>query len=195
MQQPQQPEWIKKNEPMPWPLKNIWLGVSIEDQQAADNRIPLLLDAPAAVRWISCEPLLESINLIYSTNPGWLDRKQHQQHQQHHPEKPPLIDWVVIGGESGPHARPCNIDWLRQIVAACQTTAIPVFVKQLGSGRTEYGRGHIQPIGNGSGEQQGSFIYGDKKGGKIEEFPPDLQIRQFPNELLTLKNYTKHRMV
>ena len=93
-----------------WPLPNVWLGVSAEDQERADQRIPELLATPAAVRWLSCEPLLE-------------------------PVEPALdgIAWVVVGGESGSGARACNEDWIRSIVQQCQSARVPAFVKQMGS--------------------------------------------------------------
>lgn len=92
-------------------LRNVWLGTSIENQEAADERIPHLLKCPAAVRFLSCEPLI-----------GPLDNL-------------PLdgIHWVIVGGETGPGARVCNVGWVGSIVAQCRKAGVPVFVKQLGS--------------------------------------------------------------
>lgn len=84
---------------LPWPLPNVWMGVTVEDQRAADLRIPLLLDTPAAVRFLSCEPLLGPVHLGLDAHNG----------------TPPLIDWIIAGGESGPEARPMHPDWARQI--------------------------------------------------------------------------------
>jgi len=95
-----------------WPLPNVWLGTSVEDQKWADIRIPKLLDAPAAVRFLSCEPLLGPVDLrIY---PGsW-------------------VDWVIVGGESGPGARPMHPDWARSLRDQCVAAEVPFFFKQWG---------------------------------------------------------------
>jgi len=90
-----------------WPISNVHLGVSVENQAAADERIPLLLQTPAAVRWISAEPLLGPIDLGGAA-----------------------LDWVVVGGESGSEHRPMNMAWLASIVARCRANGIPVWVKQ-----------------------------------------------------------------
>src|SRR5690606_37625495 len=83
-------EW----DPHEWPLPNVWLGVSVEDQQRADERIPVLLDTPAAVRFLSCEPLLGPVDLSHHLFGGELS-------------------WVIVGGESGPGARPFSPSWAR----------------------------------------------------------------------------------
>lgn len=95
-----------------WPLPNVWLGVSVENQGTAEERIPLLLNTPAAVRWISVEPLLGPVNLG-----PWIDR----------------LDWVVVGGESGPKARAFDVEWARQIKRRCTAADVAFFMKQLGS--------------------------------------------------------------
>jgi len=102
-----------------WPLPNVWLGVSVENQHFADERIPLLLQTPAAVRWISCEPLLGPVDLRAPTEfvRPWLDKG---------------IDWVVCGGESGPNARPMHPDWARSLRDQCQAAGVPFFFKQWG---------------------------------------------------------------
>lgn len=111
-----------------WPLRNVWVGVSVEDQKWADIRIPALLDTPAAVRWISAEPLLGPVDLDW---PGWL--------WDGDLDRPGGIRWVVAGGESGPGARPMHIDWVRQLVLQCREAGTAMFVKQLGS---RWGRDH-----------------------------------------------------
>lgn len=104
-------------------LPNVWLGVSVEDQRRALERIPDLLATPAAVRWLSCEPLLEGISLrddSWSTD--WM-------------QEPglPGIDWVVAGGESGPGARPMHPDWPRAMRDQCAAAGVPFFFKQWGN--------------------------------------------------------------
>lgn len=100
----------------PWPLPNVWIGVSVEDQATADERIPLLLDTPAAVRWISAEPLLAPIDLA-----------EHGLHGG-----PGQLDWVVVGGESGPKARPMHPEWARGLRDQCAAAAVPFLFKQWG---------------------------------------------------------------
>jgi protein gp37 len=104
------------------PLPNVWLGVSVEDQRRADERIPILLDTPAAVRWISAEPLLGPVTLT----------KWWGFHRKGSPDWQPTIDWVVVGGESGPDARPMQIEWARQLRDQCEATGVPFFFKQWG---------------------------------------------------------------
>jgi protein gp37 len=95
----------------PAPLPHVWLGVSVEDQKRADERIPDLLHTPAAVRFISAEPLLGSIDLQGAV---------------------PALDWVIVGGESGPGARPMHPDWARSIRDQCGAAGVPFFFKQWG---------------------------------------------------------------
>lgn len=144
-----------------WPLPNVWLGVSVEDQKTADERIPILLKTPAATRWISAEPLL-----------GPIDLSQHLGVAANHDDLRGLLNWVVIGGESGHKARPFDIAWARAIIEQCKVAEVPVFIKQLG-------KQPVQP-----------FYYADcgkarlnlksKKGNDMSEWPDDLRIRQMP---------------
>jgi protein gp37 len=102
------------------PLPNVWLGVSVEDQKTADERIPLLLQTPAAVRWLSVEPLLGPIEL---QAPWSAINPEYPEHGIH---------WVVVGGESGPGARPMHPDWARSIRDECVAAGVPFFFKQWG---------------------------------------------------------------
>lgn len=107
-----------------WPLPNVWLGVSVEDQKRADERIPDLLATPAAVRWISAEPLLGPVDVRpYMPNKLWNDIPSWKQ---------PELDWVVVGGESGPNARPMHPDWARSLRDQCAHADVPFFFKQWG---------------------------------------------------------------
>ena len=94
-------------------LPNLWLGVTAEDQAAADERVPLLLKTPAAVRWVSVEPMLEETDLAMLVDD---------------------LDWVVIGCESGPRRRPCKPEWVEALVEQCQEAGVAVYVKQLDLG-------------------------------------------------------------
>lgn len=115
-----------------WPLPNVWLGVSVEDQKAADERIPRLLETPAAVRFLSCEPLLGPLDLekLRPSGATWLDCLEGRRHigpSVHHVAP---VDWVIVGGESGPRHRSCAIGWIEDLVAQCDFAGVPVFVKQ-----------------------------------------------------------------
>jgi protein gp37 len=103
-------------ETMQWPLQNVWLGVSVENQVTADARMPLLAATPAAVRWISAEPLL-----------GLIDLRSIQFFTIF-----PKIDWLIFGGESGPRARPMHPDWARSLRDQCAELDVPFLFKQWG---------------------------------------------------------------
>lgn len=107
------------------PLDNVWLGVSVEDQKTADERIPLLLQTPAAVRFLSCEPLLGPINIAHSLMYGQWNLNA----DLHHTQK---INWVIVGGESGRNARPMHPDWVRSLRDQCHAAGVPFFFKQWG---------------------------------------------------------------
>jgi protein gp37 len=173
-----------------WPLPNVWLGVSVEDNKWADIRIHALLDTPAVTRFLSCEPLLGLVNLWHWINPSdpcvdcdvcgderfadeigaghdryvYDDKDQETEAWCSGPSAgtlPRRIDWIIAGGESGPGARPCELEWLRWIRDHCHHAEVPFFLKQLGSvlGRS---------LGAGS------------KGGDWGAWPEDLRVREFP---------------
>lgn len=101
----------------PWPLPNVWVGVSAEDQKRADLRIPVLLDVPAARRFVSAEPLLGPLRL----DPAWTGG----------------LDWVIVGGESGPNARPMDPDWVRGVRDDAVRAGVAFFFKQWGGVRAK----------------------------------------------------------
>ncbi|HSF93649.1 MAG TPA: phage Gp37/Gp68 family protein [Thermohalobaculum sp.] len=174
-----------------WPLPNVWLGVSVEDQRRTEARIPDLLATPAAVRFVSAEPLLGPVHLGF-----WLDN----------------LDWVIVGGESGPRARPCRPDWIAGVVAQCRAaqaagsgepatgkrqdsagsggaatgaeTRPAVFVKQLGaniraSDRDAADFAHV--IVDAHARDFGFRVkLKHPKGGDPAEWPARLRVRQFP---------------
>jgi protein gp37 len=132
-----------------WPLPNVWLGVSAEDQKWADIRIPALLDTPAATRFVSAEPLLGPIRMRASLMVGAaLEPKGG-------------INWLIIGGESGPDARPMGIEWARDLAAQGCESGTAVFVKQLGS-------------------VLGHSLGAGPKGGDWDAWPEDLRVREYP---------------
>lgn len=108
------------------PLPNVWLGVSIENQKAADERIPLLLQTPAAIRFLSIEPMLEEINLE-----SYLCPKVIGYSENNNTTTEAEISWIILGSESGSKRRPCKIEWVESIVEQCKQANVPVFVKQI----------------------------------------------------------------
>ena len=119
-----------------WPLPNVWLGTSVEDQRRADERIPLLLDTPAAVRWISAEPLLGPIDLT-KIDGGSLDPEArgiavNALTGGRASASPWHLNWVVAGGESGPCARPMHPGWARSLRDQCAAVGVPFLFKQWG---------------------------------------------------------------
>ncbi len=108
------------------PPRNAWYGVSVEDQLTADERIPLLLQTPAAVRWISAEPLLGPVSLVVPFDGAKVDSAVGAKPGIH------ALDWVVAGGESGPKARPSHPDWFRSLRDQCRAAGVPFLFKQWG---------------------------------------------------------------
>ncbi len=145
-----------------WPgfLPNVWLGVSVENQKAADYRIPMLLQTPAAVRFVSYEPALEPVDFDKYLRPHWTTLPG--------ADSPPWLDWVIVGGESGPGARPFDIAWARSTIEQCEDAGVSCFVKQLGAKPFFGGKPFLRPRGK------------KNKGGDIYEWPADLRVREFP---------------
>jgi len=158
-----------------WPLPNVLLGVSCEDQATADDRIPILLDTPASVRWVSYEPGLGPVDftdLSVRTGEQWnaLDRVEAADAEPGSPST--TLDWIVVGGESGPGARPFDVQWARDTIAQCAAFRVPVFVKQLGA----------RPV---AGRTTRYYLdLRDRKGGDPGEWPEGLRVRQLPGSVL-----------
>jgi len=188
------PENYQRFLPSDWllhPRGNVWLGTTAEDQEWADKRIPLLLQTPAALRFVSLEPLLGSISLERWTESGlecgycgWAGCESQAteagpdeddrgfacpkcgEMTGHTPLNELLgaekgLDWVIVGGESGPCARPMHPEWARRIVQQCQSAGVPVFVKQICE------RGRKTPM---------------------EQWPEDLRVREMPEGHIARKN-------
>lgn len=124
---------------------NVWVGASVENQKRAEERMPHLCRVPAKVRFVSAEPLLEAIDLR-----PWLDRERG-------------ANWVIVGGESGHHARPFNTDWARVLRDQCADAGVPFFFKQTGENVVQL------------------TVKG--KGGDLDDIPTDLRVREFPLQL------------
>ena len=173
--------------PPPFPYPHVWLGVSVENQATADERIPILLQTPAAVRWVSVEPLLGPVDLsrAYLTDKCGGKYPFPSLEDEHRTKYVHLLDWVVVGGESGPCARPCDLAWIRSIKNQCQAAGVPVFIKQLGARWYDQAarvgiRGSVaMRVDNPLWRW---IIQQDLKGGDWQdrEFPVDLQIREWP---------------
>ena len=180
------------------PLPNVWLGVSCEDQATADERIPLLLRTPAAKRLVSLEPLLGPVAVRHTyrdyldgwdTEPVCCGRPRGgeccgdpdpAQIQTEH------LDWMIVGGESGPGARPCDVEWIRDIVRQGRDAQVATFVKQLGARPIDdvvppafpWPPGtRIEPA---TSRETTRYILRDRKGGDPSEWPEDLRAREWP---------------
>jgi protein gp37 len=113
--------------PESWPLPNVWLGVSVENQAAADERIPELLATPAAIRFLSCEPLLSRVDLFSFLRTPLRDESLRALGVS---GPVPGVTWVIAGCESGPGARLCSVTWIRSLRDQCAAAAVPFFLKQ-----------------------------------------------------------------
>ena len=165
-----------------WPLPNLWLGVSVESQQYADERIPLLLQTPAAVRFLSVEPMLEAVDLENLPSASGIGRHLNCLNNSgvdSGVEIASKIDWVICGGESGPGARPFNLAWAEYLQEQCKVAGVAFFMKQMGSfpfnGSKIVGRDRI----NGATLHQRIRLK-DSKGGDMSEWPEHLRVREFP---------------
>jgi protein gp37 len=140
---------------------NIWIGTSAENQTILDQRLPWLIRTLAQVRFLSLEPLLGPITLP-DADSSPLNAAECFPYMTF--ELGTCVDWVIIGGESGPKARPLSFDWVDDMLYQCQSAGIPAFVKQLG---TCWAR-----------QTKSS----DRKGGDPDEWPPEMRVRMFPGE-------------
>lgn len=163
--------------------RNVWLGVSVENQEQLMKRAQILYSIPAKVRFLSVEPLLEEIDLL-------------RPFIAQTPNDGRLLDWLIVGGESGRGARPCHVNWIRKVVGQAKGAGVAVFVKQLGSDprqdlsdaipEADITRPDLDPADIAAWEHHrhnAGIWLKDKKGGCFEEWPAglrDLQIREFP---------------
>lgn len=187
------------------PPANVWIGATVVNQEEADRDIPKLLAVPAARRFLSMEPLLgpvdltpffwgkhEAVDRICQNCPrdadcecGYHTRRDLQLH---------AIDWVIVGGESGPHARPLQIVWAMDLVRQCQAAGIPAFMKQLGAqprgwcvgalhadDQTEIGADYCDAHESHEGTAcERCVLLTDRKGGDMTEWPEELRVRKVP---------------
>lgn len=223
-----------------WPLPNVHLGVSVENQTRAVERVPVLLATPAAVRFVSAEPLLEQLDLspwlrrftrfhlegdieglLRSRSFGGLTnglgtrltpaqaevqlRLELDAGNKFIPvgagchefdpktgcpgHRQPRVDWVIVGGESGPGARPTDVAWIRSIVEQCRGEAVPVFVKQVGARPRASSRAELErwPFASRAiieglhrEDDYEDLRLENRKGGDPDEWPESLRVREFP---------------
>lgn len=169
-------------------LPNVQIGTSVAQQSDADKNIPHLLQIPAAVRFLSVEPLIESLDI----RSALAVRKGRPNSERPYGGDtarigPPALGWVIVGGESGPGARPCDVAWIRSIVQQCKVAGVPVFVKQLGSRpfvsnppSSETSADMRWKLNLPRRDKNGEPFPRDRKGGDWLEWPEDLRIREFP---------------
>ena len=178
--------------------RNVWIGVSVEDQKRADERIPILCRLPAEVRFLSCEPLLGPVDIEkwLTMNDPYDDGAQTCANRLH---------WIIVGGESGPRSRPMQLDWARRIVEHCEKWFVPCFVKQLGAvpllafysaegpdhawherhgkdGQVLVDGSEWDPSTDGQPPPRAllRMELRHSKGGDPTEWPEDLQVREWP---------------
>jgi protein gp37 len=184
-------------DPSMHPARWIWWGVSVENQATADERIPLLLETQAAVRFVSYEPALGPVDFHAPLHTVWLGDG-----------RATSLDWVIVGGESGPGARPCEVAWIRSVVRQCREAGVACFCKQMGANvRTRndslsterdpdvptdwpepeygwnFGRNVEENLDGYRDDYQGAPVrirLKHPKGGDPAEWPEDLRVREFP---------------
>lgn len=178
-----------------WPLPNVWLFVSVEDQDAANERVPWLLDTPAAVRGVSYEPALGPVNFRGTGyGPDWLagwDTEAVHAHDcygewRNCPEaqqyQTPRVDCMIVGGESGPNARPFKIEWARDVREQCKQAGTKFYLKQLGRFVSADPDEFPERIGvweNNAPPDRGPILR-SIKGHDPSEWPADLRVRELP---------------
>jgi protein gp37 len=192
------PQSIRSMVPRAWldaPRPHVWFGTTVEDQTRANERVLELVQVPAVLRFLSVEPLLEPVEIgLRGTLPHTVASRYTMVHER--------IGWVIVGGESGPRARPFDLAWARAIVAECAATQTACFVKQLGARPIDSAcvdivgaDGHVhyvRPAGHRDLDEARRTpgvtlrphdvgrLLRDRKGGDIDEFPEDLRVRAFP---------------
>ncbi len=183
-------DWLAGTSP-----NNLWLGVSAENQKYWDDRVAVLKMIPATVRFVSAEPLLSGIDCRFpagaSTNiefpdgyEGWSEKRKAEfitgmARATLITRKSIGIDWVIVGGESGSKARPCNVEWIESIVAQCRGADVPCFVKQLGANPRETPSPEDDEYAD-TGMLVPMYRIKHPKGGDPAEWPERLRVREFP---------------
>lgn len=137
------------------PLPNVWHGVSVENQPAANFRVPMLLKVPSARHYVAAEPLLASVRLSH-----WLSADGG-------------VSWVIVSGEGGPDARPCDVAWIRSLIEQGKAAGVPIFVKQLGTATNVYGATH--ETGHSPTDTR------IRRASDMDEWPEAIRVREMPD--------------
>lgn len=180
------PENLRRFLPASWmkdPRPNVWLGTTVENQATANKRVPELLRVPAAVHFLSCEPLLDAIDLRSLADEQCdecgtvvlFDAFQAAARcectiEGAEPVACARISWVIVGGESGRRARQFDLEWARSIVSQCAQAGVAVFFKQAGSNPVDSGGGSLVAL-------RLSTNHGDQ----MDDLPPELRVQEFPH--------------
>lgn len=181
----------------PWPLPNVHLGVSVENQEYADKRIPALMQCPASVRWVSYEPALGPVDFS-----PWVTRTESCQFVAFSREARDAygpdglrtltrrgLDWIVCGGESGSGARPFDLTWARHVIEVTRGTGTAAFVKQLGARPWDSAIPVIVAVNGADGSMRATtsntLRLRDRKGEDMAEWPSDLRVREWPKGVMT----------
>lgn len=166
-----------------WPLPNVWVGVSAESQATLEDRVLHLARIPAAVRLVSLEPLIDEVDVSPFLRSDGARRRLSAE---------PVLHWVIAGGESGAHSRPCDVLWLRAIIDQCRAAGVPLFVKQLGSRPMlgDLNDPHGWPTEGGPVDwETGRIALRDPKGADWAEWPEALRVRQWPQVGATVEQW------
>jgi protein gp37 len=170
-----------------WPLPNVHLGVSVESSDYL-GRIHELINTQAAIRFLSLEPLLGRLENLrhYAFSANYIKRIQEEaghtdDDTPQHLRPKGTIDWVIVGGESGNNARPCQVDWIRDIISDCADAGVPCFVKQLGARPFDVGRKEGLAPGVMLDAYNVRYQLKARKGDDASEWPKSLQVQEFPN--------------
>ena len=174
-----------------WPLPNVHLGVSVENQETADARIPLLLQCPAAVHFVSYEPALAAVDFDPYLRPNWdvfvgpCGCSERRDPWTRCDNCIHTLRWVIVGGESGPNARPFDAAWARSTIRQCRAAGVACFFKQAGSrpvveeGSADAATWATMP--GGRVDDCGGIHLRDRAGADPSEWPEDLRVQEFPN--------------
>lgn len=185
----------------PMPTLPWWIGTSVEDQRTADERIPELLRARELalfgdVAWVSYEPAIGPVHFDERWLVGAFDHCPEDSEQDGCAGCPgfnargydgdcravrgPALDWIVVGGESGPGARPFDLAWARSTIEQCRAAGVPAFVKQIGSGMRLHTHAHGRGAHVSDSDRETYVIVRDRKGGDPTDWPEDLRVREYP---------------
>lgn len=166
------PAMISRFVPYGWMVEgcpsNVWLGTTAEDQKRADERIGTLLEVPAAIRFISYEPALEAVDFS-----PWIDPMKVASSSR-------PLDWIIVGGESGPKARRFDVAWARDVLRAARGTATSLFVKQLGANAHDSARSIVGGWAPGDSEPDTRLRFKDRAAENWLEWPAEFRVREIP---------------